>query len=312
QRYRHVVARKRQHGLTTTLIYATTPIPRNHKLAALESPSVWRMQFHEDPSRDVVLLRTSILSAEAFATTLRSEIQISSNKSMLVFVHGYNVSFADAARRTAQMTYDLAFPGVAVFFSWPSQNQLLAYTLDEQSIEWAQPHLEHFLRELLNNSSADNIYLIAHSMGNRALTKTLVSLAGSDPQAVQRIKEVILAAPDVDADVFVDQIAPGLAKLGAPVTLYASSSDRALMMSKKVHGGARAGESGDHIVVVNGIETVDASNADTDLIGHSYYGDRRSILADIFYLIRNDTRAAQRFGLKSITLKSQTYWLFEK
>lgn len=52
-----------------------------------------------------------------------------------------------------------------------------------------------FLRELLNNSSADNIYLIAHSMGNRALTKTLVSLAGSDPQAVQRIKEVILAAP---------------------------------------------------------------------------------------------------------------------
>ncbi|MGD7191106.1 hypothetical protein ACQCRI_24950, partial [Ralstonia pseudosolanacearum] len=25
QRYRHVVARKRQHGLTTTLIYATTP-----------------------------------------------------------------------------------------------------------------------------------------------------------------------------------------------------------------------------------------------------------------------------------------------
>ncbi|MGD7191048.1 hypothetical protein ACQCRI_24430, partial [Ralstonia pseudosolanacearum] len=26
QRYRHVVARKRQHGLTTTLIYATTPV----------------------------------------------------------------------------------------------------------------------------------------------------------------------------------------------------------------------------------------------------------------------------------------------
>ncbi|MGC5833783.1 alpha/beta hydrolase, partial [Ralstonia pseudosolanacearum] len=73
-----------------------------------------------------------------------------------------------------------------------------------------------------------------------------------------------------------------------------------------------AGESGDHIVVVNGIETVDASNADTDLIGHSYYGDRRSILADMFYLVRNDTRAAQRFGLKSITLKNQTYWLFEK
>ncbi len=30
QRYRHVVARKRQHGLTTTLIYATTPIQTKH------------------------------------------------------------------------------------------------------------------------------------------------------------------------------------------------------------------------------------------------------------------------------------------
>ncbi|WP_248111969.1 hypothetical protein, partial [Ralstonia pseudosolanacearum] len=29
QRYRHVVARKRQHGLTTTLIYATTPFKWN-------------------------------------------------------------------------------------------------------------------------------------------------------------------------------------------------------------------------------------------------------------------------------------------
>ncbi|MGD8249654.1 hypothetical protein [Ralstonia pseudosolanacearum] len=36
QRYRHVVARKRQHGLTTTLIYATTPI------AFITSPE-WRI-----------------------------------------------------------------------------------------------------------------------------------------------------------------------------------------------------------------------------------------------------------------------------
>lgn len=287
-------------------------IPRDHKLGALESPSLWRLRIHEDPNKDVMVLRASIMTTESFVASLRNEVNASSKKSLLVFVHGYNVGFADAARRTAQMAYDLAFPGTAVFFSWPSQDQTVAYTVDEQNIEWAQPHLEQFLRNLLSQSNAESIYLVAHSMGNRALTKALVSLAASEPRSVARIKEVILAAPDIDADVFVEQIAPGLAKLGAPITLYASSNDRALMASKEVHGATRAGESGEHIVVFRGIETVDASNTDTGLVGHSYYGDRRSVLSDIFYVVRDDKRAAQRFGLRAVTLKDQTYWLIEK
>ncbi|WER48610.1 alpha/beta fold hydrolase [Cupriavidus sp. WKF15] len=287
-------------------------IPRDHRQGALESPSLWRMRFRVDPNKDVMVLHTSVMTKEAFAAALRTEVKASSKPSLLIFVHGYNVSFTDAARRTAQIAYDLAFPGVAVFFSWPSQDQFVDYTVDEQSIEWAQPHLEQFLHDLLSQSDADRVYLIAHSMGNRALTRTLVSLAAKDPTIVRRIKEVILAAPDIDADVFVEQIAPGLAQLGAPVTLYASSNDRALMASKQVHGGARAGEAGDRLVVCQGIETVDASNTDTGLIGHSYFGDRRSVLADMFYVVRNDVRAAQRYGLRALTLKNQTYWLIEK
>jgi esterase/lipase superfamily enzyme len=288
-------------------------IPLDHRQGVLESPNIWHLEFHDDPEKHVTLLRTSTLSQNAFFTALRADIQASPKKNLLVFVHGFNVSFADAARRTAQMAYDLGFDGPPVFFSWPSQDRLASYTVDEQAIINAEPHLEQFLGDLLTQSDAENVYLIAHSMGNRGLMKALMMLALANPKEVKRIKEVVLAAPDIDTTEFTEQIAPALLKLGAPVTLYASSNDRALAASKRLHGGARAGESGDHLIVVNGIETIDASSTDTDLIGHSYYGDRRSVLADMWYLINGDTRASKRCCLQGVPSQvAPKYWVFRK
>lgn len=287
-------------------------IPRDHKMGELENPSWWNLRFTETPQKDVMLLSVSSESRDEFFAALRTKVSTSKRKSLLVFVHGFHVSFADAARRTAQMAYDLGFDGAPVFFSWPSQDRVLAYTVDEQSIADAQPHLEQFLRGVLEQSNADNIYLIAHSMGNRGLTRALAALAATEPQEVKRIKEVILAAPDIGTIEFTEQVVPGLRKLGAPITLYASSNDRALALSEEIHGGKRAGESGDHLVVLSGIETIDASNTDTDLVGHSYYGDRRTVLADMWYLVNGDMRAHQRCCLKPTLLHSQPYWVFLK
>ncbi|WP_429289680.1 alpha/beta hydrolase [Paraburkholderia sp. CI3] len=287
-------------------------IPRDHQMGALENPSWWSLRFTETPQRDVMLLSISPASSDAFFASLRAQVQKCKRKSLLLFVHGYHVSFADAARRTAQIAYDLGFDGAPVFFSWPSQDRMLAYMVDEQSIIDAQPHLEQFLRDVLKQSNAENVYLIAHSMGSRGLARTLAALAVTEPKEVKRIKEVILAAPDIGTIEFTEQLVPALRKLGAPITLYASSNDRALALSEQLHGGKRAGESGDHLVVLNGIETIDASNTDTDFVGHSYYGDRRNVLADMWYLVNGDVRAQQRCCLKPSLLHSQPYWVFLK
>ncbi|SAL03447.1 Alpha/beta hydrolase family protein [Caballeronia arationis] len=253
------------------------------------------------------------MSSAEFFSTLRTDVSKAPTKSLLVFVHGFNVGFQDAARRTAQMAYDLGFKGIPVFFSWPSQDQLVSYMADEQAIVDTEPHLLQFLRDVLKQSGADNIYLIAHSMGTRGLTHALMALAQTDVKEVRRIKEVILAAPDIGAIEFNEQIAPALRTLGAPITLYASSNDRALAASKRLHGGARAGESGEHLIVTNGIETVDASDTDTDLIGHSYYGDRRSVLADMWYLINGQLPAAKRCCLQGKPSQdAPKYWVFVK
>ena len=262
-------------------------IPRDHRMGELESPSIWRLELREYPAKHIVLLSTAISSKDKFFSDVAARVRASPRSSAFLFVHGYNVTFADAARRTAQI-----------------------YTVDEQNIEWAQANLRGFLEDFFTRSDAQSVYLIAHSMGNRALTRALASLLTDKPALRNRLKEVILAAPDIDADVFKRDIAPALTATGRPVTLYASSEDLALIASKKVHGYPRAGDSGQGLVVVAGIETIDATTTDTSLLGHSYFAETRSVLSDMFYLIRNDQRADQRFGLHGIDTQAGRYWEF--
>jgi esterase/lipase superfamily enzyme len=289
---------------------AYVSIPSTHKMGKIERPSWLRFEFSENPDRHVVVRRISLYDRVPFLTSLSDEIKRSAGRSSFVFVHGYNVSFADAARRTAQMTYDLGFDGVPVFYSWPSRASTASYTIDEQNIEWSESNISAFLEDVLSVAEMENVYLIAHSMGNRGLTRALRTLMDRQPTLVRKVKEVILAAPDIDADVFRRDLAPALAKLGAGITLYASSSDRALMASRAVHGEQRAGESRPSIMRVRGIESVDASGIDTSFLGHSAYAEVRAVMADIYNIIRHRQRAEQRFGLVKVDEPPDPYWRF--
>jgi esterase/lipase superfamily enzyme len=120
----------------------------------------------------------------------------------------------------------------------------------------------------------------------------------------------VFAAPDLDAARFA-RLAATFAGRATGCTLYASSNDRALRASQRWARHPRAGQSGPDIVVVAGVDTVDASELDTGLMGHSYYGDRRSVLADLFYVIRDGLAPAARFGLTAMTHPSGLdYWRF--
>ena len=125
----------------------------------------------------------------------------------------------------------------------------------------------------------------------------------------QRFKEIILTAPDIDADVFRRDIAPQLRAGCDKITLYVSNGDVALLASKKVHGDyVRVGDARDGIVTVDGIETVDASGLDTSFLEHSYFAETNSVLTDIRRLVRDGLSAAQR-GLAEQRLPTGArYW----
>ena len=299
----------------SSLIYGfcKVSIPRDHRMGHLESPSIWKWERRQNPSKHVVLLETHVQLRKKFFNDLAARIKTSSGKKAFLFIHGYNVTFEDAARRTAQISYDLGFDGAPIFYSWPSQgvSMPLAYTRDEANNEWSQANLKRFIEDFFAQSDAQDVYLIAHSMGNRGLTRALADILSAKPSIKERLKEVILAAPDIDAEVFRRDIAPLLTASSSPITLYASSNDLALVMSKSVHGSPRAGDSGKGLIITPGIETIDATYTDTSFIGHSYYAERRSILADIFYVITEGRRADGRFGLKKVRTKNGYYWEFK-
>lgn len=285
-------------------------IPRDHRMGQLESPSLWRLEFRNDPAKHVVLLTAEVQGRDNFFAALKTQIRASAGKSAFVFFHGYNVSFEDAARRTGQMAYDLGFDGAPVFYSWPSRGDVAGYTIDENNIEWSTPHITNFLADFLASTEAAQVYLVGHSMGSRGLTRAVADLLAAQPQLAQKITELILSAPDIDAAIFKHDIAPQLAGARNPVTLYASSQDLALAASQAVHGYPRAGDSGAGMLIVAGVETIDATGVDTSFMKHAYFAEKRSALADMFYLIRDNTRADQRF-LDPVDTVAGRYWAFK-
>jgi hypothetical protein len=84
----------------------------------------------------------------------------------------------------------------------------------------------------------------------------------------------------------------------------------ALVASREFNSGdPRAGDAGNDLVVVPGIDTIDVSAGDSSLLGHSYYGESVSVLGDIERLL-NDQPPSDREYLQPMPREKLTYWLF--
>jgi esterase/lipase superfamily enzyme len=141
-------------------------------------------------------------------------------------------------------------------------------------------------------------------MGNRALTRVLHDW-GSAGEPEVPFHHVVLTAPDIDADTF-KGLAAAIRMKAERVTLYSSHLDKALLASKKFHGYPRAGEV---IVIVRGIDTIDASAVNTSFLGHSHFAESRSVLEDIYWLFQNQP-VAKRFGILPEQGPNGVYYVF--
>jgi esterase/lipase superfamily enzyme len=288
------------------------PASSAHDIGELESPRWWRLEFHPDVQKHIVLLDLRPLGRNPFVDELQASLASADERDVLVFIHGYTVGFADAARRAAQVAVDLKFRGRTALYSWPSAGAALKYTIDEASVEWSVPHFQEFLRLVLADVGARAVHVIAHSMGNRALVRGLerFDIALLPPNSAM-LRQIVFAAPDIDRDTFVE-LAKGFSSRAQRFTLYPSSDDIPLKLSKLLHRYPRAGDAGSGLVIVEGIDTIDASRADTSLVSlrHSYFGNKRSILHDIHDLIVRGDPPDGRFDLEPASSTQGRYWLY--
>lgn len=289
---------------------AWVAVPKSHKFGS--SGSNWLIRLWSGDDR----LSVSALSQfdeSTFSTEVASQLsaRTANERSMLVYVHGYMNSFDDSVLRAAQIGADLQFPGVIATFSWPSKGKIEAYPADEASIEASEADLTRFLLLASKLSPGGRLHVIAHSMGNRGFARAVNSAAfAAATKNNVPLGQVILAAPDIDADVF-RQLATVFPRISARTTMYSSSKDAAVWASRHLHGYARAGYA-PPVTIIPGVDTIDTSNIDVDLIGHGYVAEAEALLNDIFSLVMNNGPPPNmRSRLRARISQTQgSYWSF--
>jgi esterase/lipase superfamily enzyme len=237
------VATTRQHdaqnaavfnaGRAPQLSYAryVISLPPGHRPSQIEWPSA----AGADPATSFALISTEPLTEAAFAASVSAAPKREDGRRLAgVFVHGYNNTFEESLFRMAQLVGDSGYGGAPVLFSWPSQGELKGYVADKEAATASRDHLAHVLDLLTALPGVDRVGLMGHSMGGWLTAEALRQLRLTHhDRTIARLLPVVLAAPDIDIDVFRSQVAV-IGRLDPPLTVLVSKDDQALAVSARI------------------------------------------------------------------------------
>jgi esterase/lipase superfamily enzyme len=281
-------------------------IPKTHRFGSVGSP--WWKRWLTLTDDRLAIQGIEIWSEVLFWQNLPQLMELASpvDREALVFLHGFNVDFNEAAIRAAQIGFDLKVPGLTAFFSWPSKGKVSSYAADEATIEASEGAISDFLTRFVTESGATGVHVIAHSMGNRGLLRALQRIhADAERRTSIRFQQIILAAPDLDADLFRD-LGDVYAASSLRTTLYASPLDRAVEMSAWLHGAARAGFT-PPITIIDGVDTIEVPGFNLLDLGHGYFSEAEAVLHDIFELMHYNENPEHRIRPRAAE-DGQRYW----
>jgi esterase/lipase superfamily enzyme len=290
-------------------------VPKSHEVGSLGSNPLLRIakkivgQPANDPLRLLAIENGDAKSLRQDMSKCLQELPQESRE-VLLFVHGFNVDFKEAALRAAQIGKDLALPGPMVFYSWPSRGRMFRYGPDETSIGRTKPKFMEFLRILLSVPELRALNVMAHSMGNRLLHEAAeyLEIEQRSTPAFQ-FGHIILAAPDVDRETF-KQAALAYSRLRSAqrrTTLYWNRSDRAVGLSGILHGAPRIGHEGAGISHTDSILWV-SSAFSLDWLGHGYFADAKPVLDDMKRLLHEHAPPNQRPNLTPFPSDHPLWW----
>jgi esterase/lipase superfamily enzyme len=227
----------------------------------------------------------------------------SESKSVVVFIHGFNNSFDDAVYTLAGVWHFLGRQGVPIAYSWPAaRGGLLGYFVDRESGEYTIYHLKELLRTLFSIPKIESINIIAHSRGTDVTTTALRELViennakGLNLLEQFRIKNLILAAPDLDFGVISQRLmAEQFGAAFKQITIYTTQSDKALGFAQKLMSGVRFGRvrsadlTEDQRVIFSNVKNVHIieTNKTKGFVGHGYFHSNPAVSSDLVTLINS-------------------------
>ncbi|WP_295582192.1 alpha/beta hydrolase [uncultured Lamprocystis sp.] len=281
-------------------------------------------QLHQLPNGLIERDRAEMARHQEAKQTLSQEIErrlkTSSSKKILLYVHGFNETFASAAYTTAELCHFLGREDVCTFFTWPASstgNFLTSYTTTTESADYAVEHLKKTIRLLARVPGVEGLQLLAHSRGTAVMLRAVRELgleaisAGQEPMVAYRIDNLVLMSPDIDVDIAGQQITGFLSDpdlvtvwpegrlprmLKGRMTIYASPEDRALRVSKFLFRSRnRMGQlrpedlppkTRTYFATLGKLDLITYQGDRTDFFGHSYFTTNPQVSSDLIQMIR--------------------------
>jgi esterase/lipase superfamily enzyme len=256
-------------------------VPANHRVGAIERASFGG----PDSKRHFALLSHRSMEEGEFLSEIAAHVsgRVGVSSDILLYVHGFNTSLDEARFRIAQIVADAHFTGVPALFAWNSKGELFAYESDKESATVARDGLEKLIVDLSHTPGVGRVHILAHSMGSWLTMEALRSISISGhPDLDGKLGEVMLAAPDIDLNVFERQVARLDPK---HVSIFVANNDRALSLSSRIAGDRRRLGAMDPTNPRDkaeldrlGVTVHDISSFSTDFVGHGAFAEAPDVV----------------------------------
>jgi len=260
-----------------------------------------------------------------FMAHLGERVRRTSTGEVFLFTHGFNNQFDDPMFVAAQIWHFAGRDIVPIVYTWPAGWKgfaLFGYNYDRESGEFTVYHLKSLLKTIAACPDVKGVHLIAHSRGTDVLTTALRELniryraEGRSAREALKLRSIILAAPDIDMEVFSQRIgAERVPMMADRFTVYVSRKDRAIGLSDWLFRSSnRLGRLQyanltpaqlEASRVFSEINVVDVTSHTTGL-GHSYFYDCPCVLSDLILCIRG-APPGQESG-RPLILEGVPFW----
>lgn len=221
---------ERGTGLKMDSVTVSIPPAANRKVGEVQ----WPKKLPADPLKHFTTVSVESVEGQGRVKSWLKD-NLRSNRRVLVFVHGFNNTYEDSVYRFAQIVHDSGTDVAPVVFTWPSRASIFDYNYDKESTNYSRDALEELLASIAKDERVSDITVMAHSMGTWLAVESLRQMAIRNGRVNAKISNVILAAPDLDVDVFGRQFA-SLGAKAPKFTLFVSQDDRALSLSRRISG----------------------------------------------------------------------------
>jgi len=288
-------------------------------LGMLIDPTAWFQ------NNEIKLRGVQSLEQPAFVEQLRERVEDSPQRALLVIVHGFRERYPSALRKTAFLGHVLDINAPVLVFDWPGDqgSSLSGYRRAREVSQASGAELAHLLELVIRDVQPDKLWLVANSMGGQVVADAFHVLYReadlSDAQT--EIEDVVLTAPDVSEEEFNQQFKKEIAALARHLTVYVSSNDRALLVSRIINRGPRRGESTlnpdqfEEAVRVAGmmepgddlITLVDVTPVNRTRNFHNFSLETPEFFDDLFLRLVNDTTPRNRLIYQIQTSEGAVY-----